>query len=216
MLVKGLAILALSVVLAATLMESSRGDSHSPGGRPAASRPTQRPPRSRRRLTTRRAAMMAEQKEELKEFAEKHMPELWKQYQQLQEEDPPGGRRLLQGVYWLWRRVRRYPVGEIREAAIARHRLGVEIYKTVRAYRQSEDQAEKTRLRKELAALVGQRFDYDLIVKEYDVKRLEKQLADLKAEIGQDKRERKEHIEASVNRMLKPRPSSRPAEPGSE
>jgi hypothetical protein len=55
-----------------------------------------------------------------------------------------------------------------------------------------------------LTKLVGERFDYDQIVKEYDVKRLEKQLADLKAEIAERGRNRARTITVLVEQLLNP------------
>ena len=114
----------------------------------------------------------------------------------------------------MWRWVQRYPAGEVRKAAVARHLLGVEIYKVCRAYHEAADEAQKAKLREQLTKLVGERFDHDQIVKEYDVKRLEKQLADLKAEIAERRRNRAERIATSMKQLLRvPTPGRPPGRP---
>ena len=219
MLKKRLIILALSLALAAGLVTVRRagpdpargaGEGETAKSSPAVSKPASRPVRPRRR--GRRSAMTAEQKEELKKFAAEHMPELWEQYQQLQKDDARQARRLLSRIYWLWRRVRRYPEGEVRDAAVARQHVSVEIYKVLRAYRKAADDAERAKLRKQLTDLEGQRFDYDLVVKTYDVKRLQERLSELKAEIKRRRSERANVIKASVERLTRRRAAAtRPA-----
>jgi hypothetical protein len=142
-------------------------------------------------------------------FAKEYMPELYAQLETLQKDDPRQARRLLGRLHWVLLRVQRYPAGEVRRAAIARRRLSVEIYKTRRAFGEATDKAQKAKLREQLTELVGERFDYDQIVKEYDVKRLEKQLADLKAEIAERRRNRAKTIAAIMERLLSPPTASR-------
>jgi hypothetical protein len=211
-----LLVLALSAALAAALMESSFGQENAPGRAPAkggeaeaknppatapaASRPTH--PRWRPRAS--RGELTDEQKAEIMAFAKEYMPELYAQLKKLEKDDPRQARRLLQQLYWVYRRVQRYPAGEVRKAAVARRRVSVEIYKVRKAYGETTDKAQKAKLREQLTKLVGERFDYDQIVKEYDVKRLEKQLADLKAEIAERGRNRARTITVLVEQLLNP------------
>ena len=209
-------VLALSLFLAAALMQSSFGQERSsPRAAPKAgevsakkapvSQPaTTRPVRPRRRFRFGWEALTEKQKAEVMAFAKEDMPELYAQLEKLRKEEPRQARRLLRWVYLVWRRVRRYPAGEVRRAAVARRRLGIEIYKTRKAFLEATDKAQKAKLRTQLAKLVGERFDYDQIVKEYDVKRLEKQLADLKAEIAARRRNRAETIAGILERLLNP------------
>lgn len=222
-----LLVLVLSVALAVALMESSFGQENASGrapvkgGEAAAKNPlatvpaTSRPVRPRRRPRGARAALTDEQKAEIMAFAKEDMPELYAQLVKLQKDDPRQARRLLGRLQRVWRWIQRYPAGEVRKAAVARHLLGVEIYKVRRAHGEATDKAQKAKLREQLTKLVGERFDYDQIVKEYDVKRLEKQLADLKAEIAERRRNRAKTIAALVERLLRPPTASRsPGRPG--
>lgn len=216
-----LLVLALSAALAVALMESSFGQetvsgrAPAKGGEAAAKKPpasapaASRPVRPRRRPRGARAELTDEEKAETMAFAREDMPELYAQLVKLQKDDPRQARRLLLRLYGVWRRVRRYPAGEVRKAAVARRRLGVEIYKVRKAYGEATDKAQKAKLREQLAKLVGERFDYDQIVKEYDVKRLEKQLADLKAQIAERRRNRAKAVAAIVERLLSPPTASR-------
>lgn len=216
-----LLVLALLAALAVALMESSFGQENASGrapakgGEAAVKKPpatvpaASRPARPHRRPRGVRAELTDEQKAEIMAFAEECMPELYAQLQKLQKDDPRQARRLLGRLQWVWRRVQRYPAGEVRKAAVARRRLSVEIYKVRRAYGEATDKAQKAKLREQLTKLVGERFDYDQIVKEYDVKRLEKQLADLKAEIAERRRNRAKTIAAIMVRLLSPPTASR-------
>ena len=216
-----LLVLALSAALAVALMESSFGQENasgrapSKGGEAAAKNPlatvpaASRPARPHRRPRGARAALTDQQTAEIMAFAKEDMPELYAQLVKLQTDDPRQARRLLQRLQRVWRRVQRYPVGEVRKAAVARRRLGVEIYKVRKAYGEATDKAQKAKLREQLTKLVGERFDYDQIVKEYDVKRLERQLADLKAEIAERRRNRTKAVAAIMERLLSPPTASR-------
>jgi hypothetical protein len=165
------------------------------------------------RVAFHRPAMTAEQKEEFRQFAEEHVPELYEQYQELEKDDPRQAGRLFQRIFMIWRRMQMYPAGPVRNAAMARQRLAVEIYKNVRAYREAEDPAARSELRTRLSELLGQRFDHDQVLKEYDVERLRKQLADLKAEIEQRRRQRAETIEDMLRHLLDRSPTSRRSDP---
>ena len=222
-----LLILALSAALAMALMESSFGQENASGrapakgGEAAAKNPlatapaTSRPARPRWRPRGGRAPLTDQQKAEIMAFAKEYMPELYAQLDKLQKDDPRQARRLLLQLQWVWRRVQRYPAGEVRKAAVARRRLSVEIYKVRKAYGEATDKAQKAKLREQLTKLVGERFDYDQIVKEYDVKRLEKQLADLKAEIAERRRNRAKTVAAIIERLLSPPTARRsPGRPG--
>ena len=215
-----LLVLALSAALAVALMESSFGQENASGRAPAkggeaaakkpsATGPVSRPVRPRRRPRGGRAALTDQKKAEIMAFAKEYMPELYAQLVKLQKDDPRQARRLLGRLHWVLLLVQRYPPGEVRRAAVARRRLSVDISKVRRAYGEATDKAQKAKLREQLAELVGERFDYDQIVKEYDVKRLEKQLADLKAEIAERRRNRAKTIAAIMERLLSPPTASR-------
>jgi len=205
-------LLATAVLAAAAMVGTTLAQDGSAGGdrrttSRAASRPARRwPPRYRR-------ALSPEQEAEMMAFTKKYMPELHKRFQQLAKEDPRQAARVRQQMYWLWRRVRRYPAGQIRDAAVARQRVNVEVYKAVRAYRQTTDAGEKAKLRKEVTGLLGRRFDYDQVVKEYDIKLLEKQLAELKAEVQRRRKSRGKVIADAVTRLLTPSTTSQPTGP---
>ena len=222
-----LLVLVLSAALAVALIESSFGQGDASGRAPAkageaatkkpsATAPAaSRPVRPRWRPRAGRAPLTDEQKAEIMAFAKEYMPELYAQLEKLQKDDPRRARRLLWQLRGAWWQAQRYPAGEVRKAAVARRRLNVEIYKTRKAYGEATDKAHKAKLREQLTRLVGERFDNDQIVKEYDVKRLEKQLADLKAEIAERRRSRAKIIADTMERLLRPLTAGRsPASPG--
>jgi len=205
-------LLAAAVLAAAVTVGTTLAQDRSAGGaEQTTSRAASRP--ARRWTGRMRRALSPEQEAEMMAFTKKYMPELHKQFEQLAKQDPRKAARVRQQMYWLWRRVQRYPAGTVREAAVARQRINVDVYKVVRTYRQTADAGEKTKLRKELTSLLGRRFDYDQVVKEYDVKLLEKQLAELKAEVVRRRNSRREVITDAVTRLLTPPGTSHPTGP---
>lgn len=138
-------------------------------------------------------------------FAKKHFPEEYERLVALRKENPRQFRRAIRRMWWLYRRVRHLPE-DIQAAAVAKHRLNVAIFHTRRELLQSEDSAEKAKLTKKLSSLLEEQFDNDQIVKEYMIKRIEQQLADLKAEVEQRKKDRKKIILKRLERLLRPGP----------
>ncbi len=215
-----LIVLVVSVGLAVAVLESSLGSDAPAGGAEKVTAKVAevkavrtRPTRLHRRPSGRRTALTEEQKAELAEFAKEYMPDLHERLTKLLQEDPRKAYRLQQQLFWVYRGVRRYPEGEVRKAAVGRYKVNVEIYRTLRSYRQSTDPTEKRRLKEQLVVLLGRRFDYDQTVKEYDVKRLEKQLADLTAEIAQRRRDRDRIIADGLKRLVDRPTAARPVKP---
>jgi hypothetical protein len=207
------ALLAMAVLAAAMMIGTTLAQDKSPAGAPQATASTAASTPAPRWGARTRRAIPADQEAEMMAFTKQYMPELHKQFQQLEKDDPPRAARVHQQMYWLWRRVQRYPAGPVRDAAVARQRINVDVYKAARAYRQTADDGEKAKLRKELTELLGRRFDHDQVVKEYDITLLEKQLAELKADIERRRKNRTEVIADSVTRLLASLPTSHPGGP---
>lgn len=155
-------------------------------------------------------------------FAKKHFPEEYERIETLRKESPRQAKRVLRRLWWLYQRVRHLPP-EIQAAAVAKTRLNVAIFRTRRALLEAEDAAKKTELTKKLRSLLGEQFDNDQIVKEYRVKRLAQQLAELKAEIEQRKNDRQKIIADRLKRLTSSKPAAmmqpynspgRPGRPG--
>ncbi len=149
-------------------------------------------------------------KEKVKEvlaFAKKHFPDEHERIQSLRKENPRQARRALRRMWWLYKRVRHLPE-EIQAAAVAKHRLNIAIFRMHRQIIQATDQGEKAKLKKKLRDLLGKQFDNDQAVKEYKVKRLAQELAKLKAEIEQRKKDRKKIISKRLEMLMKPRPAA--------
>jgi predicted O-linked N-acetylglucosamine transferase (SPINDLY family) len=196
---------ALGVVTAVAVFSANSQNVPAPPGHPAASRPASGP-------AGHGPALSAERAEELTAFAKKHMPEMYEQLEKLKDR-PERYRGTLQVIERTYSVVQRYPEN-IREAVIARGRVNYAIYRLQREYRQATDPAVKSGLAEKLRDLLAEQFDKDQIVKEYDLTRLAKQLADLKAVIEQRRQNRQKTIDENLKRLLAP--ESRPAARGDD
>lgn len=177
-----------------------------PGERPPASQPPRRLPYRRRPLTRQEEA-------EVLAFAKKQLPDVHERLLKLRKQDPPAAARSLRGIHSLMGTVRRYPP-EVGQVVIKRHRVNVAIFAAVRQHRAAESPGEKQRLRKRLLELLGEQFDYDQTVKEYNVKRLKQQLDDLRALIAQRRRDRDRIIADRLEHLSAPKaPASGPPAP---
>jgi len=161
------------------------------------------------------------QRAELVAFAKEHMPEQHQRLVKLLEDDPRRAGWLLWRLYRLYVGVRRYPP-EVRRAAIARHQVRVAIYRAVRELRQARTAEQRQAVKARLADLLGQEFDHEQVVRDYEVKRLAEQVADLAAEIKRRRTDRAGVIEERLRRLLAARPgaksrpvASRPSHPTS-
>jgi hypothetical protein len=144
---------------------------------------------------------------EVMAFAKKHFPEEHERLEALRKENPRRFRRAVRRLWWLYKRVQHLPP-EIQAAAVAKHRLNIDIFRMHRQIIQTDNQAEKTKLKKQLRDLLGKQFDNDQAVKEYKVKRLAQELAKLKAEIEQRKKDRKKIISKRLEMLMKPMPAT--------
>ncbi|MCK4625264.1 MAG: hypothetical protein KAV00_08145 [Phycisphaerae bacterium] len=144
---------------------------------------------------------------EVMAFAKKHFPEEYERLEALRKENPRQFRRAIRRMWWLYKRVRHLPE-EIQAAAVAKHRLNIAIFRMHRQILQTNNQAEKAKLKKQLLDLLGKQFDNDQVVKEYKVKRLARELAELKAEIEQRKKDRKKIISKRLELLMKPMPAA--------
>ena len=138
-------------------------------------------------------------------FAKKHFPEEYERLEALRKENPRQFRRAIRRLWWLYKRVRHLPE-EIQAAAVAKHRLNVAIFQTRREFLQAEEADKKAELTKKLSSLLEKQFDNDQTVKEYQIKRLAQQLAELKAQVEQRRKDRKKIIADRLKRLLRPAP----------
>lgn len=156
-----------------------------------------------------RSVISPERQAELKRFLER-TPELHAQLERLQKEDPDKARRLLARAYRLWRRVRAYPP-EVRDAALARQRLNVAVAETLEKIRKSKDATQRAGFLQTLRKLLGRQFDYEQIVQEYRVKRLSRQLAELRTEVERRRRSRDKIIAEWLGRLSRAPLATQPA-----
>lgn len=172
--------------------------------------PTSRPARDPH-APPRRRPLTPEQAAEVMAFASKHMPELHQRLEKLRKDDLQRARPLMRRLRRLVVRIKPYPP-KVREAAIARHKVNVTIFETVRRIRQAEDPAETRQLTQRLRELVGRQFDYDQPVKEFEISLLKQQLAEARLEVERRRRDRERIIAERLKRLLSaPKASSRPA-----
>ena len=197
--------LALAVLAAAMAGRTVSGGTTAPArGGPAASRPATRPAAARPLRVPR------EQMRELTAFLEEYLPDSYGRIQRLQRDNPRQARRHWSRVYRLWWRVRHYPP-DVRQAAVTCYRLNRSIYQAVREIGRADNPAEKAEVTERLRKLLGEHFDRDQVVKEYRVKHLARQLAELKARLAERRKGRAALIEKRLTELLKPPPASRPA-----
>ena len=164
-----------------------------------------RPPRfasRRKRFFPHRERLSAEQIERIIAFAKEYLPEEYQQIELIKQEDPQRARLMLHRLWWLYRRVRQFPP-EIRKAAVERHRLNLAIIQTRRDFIKCTNETERKKLKAKLRNLLSKQFDYDQAVKEWRVKQLEKQIAELKAQIERRKNEKDKIIAERLNRLLR-------------
>jgi len=205
-----LLIVAFSWSLAAPVGRGARAVGPDDGPASPARVPASRP--ASRRSPARRWGFSERQKREVLAFTKEHMPEQHKRLVRLLEDDPRRAGWLLRRLYRLYVNVRRYPP-EVRRAAIARHQVRVAIYQAVRELRQADSESQRRAIKARLAELLGQQFDHEQVVRDYEVKRLAEQVADLAAEVRRRRANRAAVIEARLKRLLaaRPRPASQPA-----
>ncbi len=201
-----LAAATLALAAGSCLLPLRAGDA--PTSRPAPRSRRSRPARSRHRFA--RARLSPERVAEITAFARKHLPFLYERIRRYQKERPEQAPRVVRWGGWVMQQVLRYPP-EVRPAAIGRYRVLYEIRQTVREIGRTENAREKAQLEERLKRLLGEQFDYDQTLKEYAVKRLARRLADLKAEIEQRRRNRRQVIAEAFRRLLRPPGATRPA-----
>lgn len=153
-----------------------------------------------------------EDKAKLMAFAKDNAPELYEKLTKLDKDDTVRSAILMNQVYRLYQSVQEYPP-EVRPAVLDRHRLNVAIFHALRDFRAADTDAKREEAKKQIQTLLGQQFDNEQIVREYDIKRLAKQLEDLKAQVEQNKNNRQGVIADRLNRLLTRPPTSRPGDP---
>jgi len=150
----------------------------------------------------RRPELTDDQVAELTAFLKKHMAEQAEQLRKLRDEDPARAKWLLYRLYRLYVNVRRFPE-DVRVHAIGRYKVNLSIFRTVREIRATQDAAEQKRLKDRLRQLLGEQFEHEQAIKEYEVKRLAQQIQELKAEIARRGEDRKKIIAERLERAIR-------------
>ena len=206
-------IFAVGLVLVATSLLLQAADEGSKGDE---SRPPRRGMRSpgraggpagmgegmgRRSRRGRRKPITPEQEKQILEFSKEHMKHHYDRLMKLREENERAYRRTLG---FLWPRVQSMMSmsPEMRQAHLDENRLRVEIFQTVKDYREAIGPEEKEELKQELQELVARKFDAEQKVREYRLRELEAQLSRLKKQLIQRTAERGKIIEDKIGRLL--------------
>ena len=179
-----------------------------PATRPSTS-PTSRRAHPRGRGRDRR--LTAGQLERMMAFTKAHAPKIHKHLVKLRQSDTPRARSLLYMVHGLIRPIRSMPP-RVRRAAIAVHEANVGLLRPARQARKSKDPAERKRLAASMRVVLVEQFKDRQIVREYDVKRLRKELADLRADVQKRSDDREKIIAERLARLTSPRrPTTQPS-----
>jgi len=212
-------VLSAAAVLAALGPSGAAEEAAAPRERDAPTASSARRADSRPRRSgpwrARRAPLSPEQTEGALAFARQHLPELHRRLVRALEENPRRAQPLLRHLWHQYQRVRELPP-DVAEAATVIYRTNIELFRTRRDILQAESPEEKERLVKRLRELVTRRFDSDLIVKDYRIRRLERELADLKAELQKRRQQREQIIEQRVKRWLTAGPGPGPHDRGGD
>jgi Spy/CpxP family protein refolding chaperone len=166
----------------------------------------------------RRQALTEQQEQELLRALKDKKPSAYERLMRLKDRDPRGYRRLLSGSWFWYQRWKGLPK-EVQEAHVSLHGIRVRIWRTVRAFRETDDEKERARLRRQLRGLVSQRFDSEQVIRAHDIKSLEQRIERLKEALKGRLERREEVIEEEVSRLLSPsrrRPPPPPRAGGGE
>ncbi len=154
-----------------------------------------------------------QERQELMEFLRQNMPELARQLEALHKANPAVAERQFRQIEGLYRRVKDYPP-ELRQAALARGWLNVAILRTAQQLRAAKPE-DKPKLEERIKALISEQFDKEMIVRQYELERLTKQLAKLQEQLDQHKANRDKIIQNKLQRVERwtsaTQPGSQPA-----
>ena len=169
-----------------------------------ATRPAGRPRRARRRLTD-------EQFEQVLTFARRHLPELQQKLLGLRKTNTPKTRRMLVSVHGLVVKMQAMPAN-VRKAAVAVHRTNIGLIEKAAEARKATDVAERDRLIRSMRQLLGEQFRHGLIVREYEVTQLRRELTSLRSDVRQHARRREAIIAERLENLIRSRsaPATRP------
>jgi hypothetical protein len=161
-----------------------------------------RQPRGQASRPHREETLTAEQQTEVMAFAKENAPELYERVAALQKQDPQRAALLMDELYRLYNHAKDYPP-EVRRPILEKQRLNVAIYRQLRQYRQADSDKQREDAKNQIQQLLGAQFDADQVIRDYDIKRLARQLDDLKAQLEQHKQNRAGIIGDRLNRLLK-------------
>jgi len=151
-----------------------------------------------------------EQEEELLEFLRDKSPERHEHLLSLREADERAYRRTARALYLFMRRVKALPA-HVQGPYIEMTDLTVEMWKRAQALRDLTDPQEKARHLAELRELAARRFDAEQVVREHRIAQLEEEIAHLRQQWKERSANRRQAIEESVSRFL--RPATKPSSP---
>lgn len=164
-----------------------------------ASQPASRPGR----------ALTEAQEAELMAFLRQTDPVLVKQLEEMQKNAPGQAEAALHRLWRIYQTVRNYPP-EVRTAALSRHRINVQVFRTLRDLRQCKDDAARAPLMERLRELLNQLFDSEQVVREYEIQRLATQLEQLKNDVDERRQHRQEHVLNQLDQLIR-RAASQPS-----
>ena len=124
--------------------------------------------------------------------------------EELLESDPRRALPRLHHVRGLYQRMSRYPE-DVREAAMKSWRLSLDLFRLRGEHGRADDEGEKARLVKSMRALLGRQFDYDQVVRGYDIKRVDRHIKELRAEVRRRRKDRNKIVEEKLGELLRPR-----------
>jgi hypothetical protein len=129
-------------------------------------------------------------------------PVLVKQLEEMRKNTPGQAEFALRRLWRIYQTVRNYPP-EVRTAALSRHFINVQVFRTLRDLRQCKDETAKTQLMDRLRDLLNQQFDSEQVVREYEVERLARQLEQLKKDVDQRRQRRREHVQGQLDQLIR-------------
>jgi hypothetical protein len=129
-------------------------------------------------------------------------PVLVRQLEEMRKNAPGPADYALHRLWHIYQTVRNYPP-EVRTAALSRHRINVQVFRTLRDLRQCKDDTAKAELMTRLRELLNQLFDSEQIVREYEIQRLAGQLDQLKKDVDGRRQHRHERVQSQLDQLIR-------------
>jgi len=176
-----------------------------PASSPAASAPAATGPTSQ--ATSRPASGPARvltdaQEAKLMAFLRQTDPVLVRQLEEMRKNAPGPAEYALHRLWHIYQTVQDYPP-DVRMAALSRHVINVQVFRTLRDLRQCKNDSAKADLMTRLGELLNQLFDSEQIVREYEIQRLAGQLDQLKKDVDERRGHRQEHVQSQLDQLIR-------------